>query len=97
MTRRFPRSGGGSAAALLLGIALCALAVGCASMTGHEAPPSERVSSGWRDPSALAPVAAFDAYVAGVTEALRAHRLPSPSARRSRSPWRPSRPAMSMR
>ena len=76
MMRRVPRSGGGSAAAVLVGIALSALSIGCASMTGHEAPPPERVSSGWRDPSALAPVAAFDAYVAGVTEELRTHRLP---------------------
>jgi len=34
------------------------------------------VSSGWRDPAALAPVADFDTYVRRVGEELRTHRLP---------------------
>jgi len=72
---RFARSRAGRAAAAVVGIALSTLSIGCSS-TGHVAPPSELVSSGWRDASVLAPVAGFDAYVAQVTEELRTHRLP---------------------
>ncbi len=61
--------------AILVAAALCTLLHGCAS-NGSVAPPSELVSSGWGDPAALAPVADFDAYVSGVTEELRGHRLP---------------------
>lgn len=56
-------------------MALVTLLVGCASK-GDGAPPSELVSSGWSNPSALAPAADFDAYVAAVTRELRMHRLP---------------------
>ena len=56
-------------------VALWALLSGCASRDST-APRPELQSSGWRDASAVAPVADFDAYVAGVTHELRAHRLP---------------------
>ena len=56
-------------------MALLALLVGCATREGV-APRPELLSSGWRDASALAPVADFDAYVAQVTQELRTHRLP---------------------
>jgi esterase/lipase len=38
--------------------------------------PAEFVSSGWANPSRLAPGSDFNAYVDGLTEELRAHRLP---------------------
>lgn len=56
-------------------LAVWALLSGCASKEST-APRPELQSSGWRDASAVAPVADFDAYVAGVTHELRAHRLP---------------------
>jgi esterase/lipase len=56
-------------------VAVWALLSGCASKEST-APRPELQSSGWRDASAVAPVADFDAYVAGVTHELRAHRLP---------------------
>lgn len=64
-----------SPAALVVGISLSVLLPGCAS-TGDAASPPELVASGWTDPSALLPVADFDAYVADVTAELRVHRLP---------------------
>lgn len=48
---------------------------GCTSSREIE-PASERVSSGWSAPAALAPVADFDTYIVNVTEELRTHRLP---------------------
>jgi esterase/lipase len=55
--------------------ALGAQMVGCATK-GDVAPPAELVSSGWKNPSALAPTANFDVYVAAVTSELRSHRVP---------------------
>ena len=56
-------------------LAVWALLSGCASKESV-APRPELLSSGWRDASAVAPVADFDAYVAGLTQELRTHRLP---------------------
>ena len=56
-------------------VAVWALLSGCASKEST-APRPELQSSGWRDASAVAPVADFDAYVAGLTQELRTHRLP---------------------
>jgi esterase/lipase len=61
--------------AVLAGAALFALLSGCAS-NESVAPRAELLSSGWRDPSAAAPVADFDDYVAEVTRELGVHRLP---------------------
>ncbi len=52
---------------------------GCASR-GNTTPSPELVSSGWSNPSALAPVADFDAYVGSVTHELRKHRVPFDSS-----------------
>ncbi|MFN9744081.1 MAG: alpha/beta hydrolase [Betaproteobacteria bacterium] len=62
-------------AGFLVAAALSTLLQGCAT-SGDVAPPPELASSGWSDPATLAPVADFDAYVSGVTEELRKHRLP---------------------
>ncbi|MGI9153666.1 MAG: alpha/beta hydrolase [Rubrivivax sp.] len=56
-------------------VVVWALLSGCASRDNIE-PRPELLSSGWRDAPAVAPVADFDAYVAGVTQELRTHRLP---------------------
>ena len=56
-------------------LAVWALLSGCASKESV-APRPELLSGGWRDASAVAPVADFDAYVAGLTQELRTHRLP---------------------
>lgn len=56
-------------------LAVWALLSACASKESV-APRPELLSSGWRDAPAVAPVADFDAYVAGVTQELRTHRLP---------------------
>jgi alpha-beta hydrolase superfamily lysophospholipase len=56
-------------------LAVWALLSGCASKESVASRP-ELLSSGWRDAPAVAPVADFDAYVAGVTQELRTHRLP---------------------
>ena len=66
--------GGGRAAAPVVGLALSALLSGCMS-AGDMPPPPDRVARGWSDPTALAPVGDFDAYVARVTNELRTHRL----------------------
>jgi esterase/lipase len=68
-------NGRGRRSTTAAGILLFALLSGCAS-DGAVAPASELVSSGWSDPSALAPVGGFDAYVAAVTTELRVHRVP---------------------
>jgi alpha-beta hydrolase superfamily lysophospholipase len=67
--------GRGFLPAVLVASALSALLTGCA-VSGRVVPAPELASSGWNDPAALAPVADFDAYVRGVTEELRSHRLP---------------------
>ena len=59
----------------LLSMVLSVLLLGCAS-NGHLPARPEMVSSGWRDPGALAPVADFDTYVRSVGQELRTHRLP---------------------
>ena len=69
------RSGERFLYAAIFGIALLALLPGCASSESRAQRP-ELLSSGWRDAPAVAPVADFDAYVAGVTQELRTHRLP---------------------
>lgn len=56
-------------------IVLSTLLLGCSS-TGDMPPRPELVSSGWRDPAALAPVADFETYVRDVSQELRTHRLP---------------------
>ena len=75
MSIRISRPHKRSLPAVLAGAALFALLSGCASRESV-APRAERLSSGWRDPSAVAPVADFDAYVAQVTRELGVHRLP---------------------
>lgn len=65
----------GAAIAAVGGIALSALLLGCSS-TGPSAPSPDMMSSGWRDAAALAPAADFDAYVSGVRQELRLHRVP---------------------
>ena len=76
MASGHPRSGRVSWLAALLGIALLAqLLQGCASRQSVAQRP-ELLSSGWSDPSVVAPGADFDAYVADVVRELRAHRLP---------------------
>ncbi len=70
-----PRSKRLSMPAIALGAVLLTLLFGCAT-TRTTAPSSELVSTGWSDPSALAPAADFDAYVAGITDELRNHRVP---------------------
>ena len=78
MASAHSRSGERFLQAAILGIsllALLALLPGCASKESLASRP-ELLSSGWRDASAAAPAADFDAYVAGVTQELRAHRLP---------------------
>jgi hypothetical protein len=72
------RSGERFLQAAILGIsmlALLALLPGCASKESLASRP-ELLSSGWRDASPAVPAADFDTYVAGVTQELRAHRLP---------------------
>ena len=93
MASGHPRSGRVSWLAAFLGVALLApLLPGCASR--QSVPPRpELLSSGWSDPAAVAPGADFDAYVARVTQELRAHRLPFDSAQadaelRSVAPFR---------
>jgi alpha-beta hydrolase superfamily lysophospholipase len=72
---RAPGRGRGFLPTILVAAALSALLTGCA-VNGRVASAPELASSGWSDPAALAPVADFDAYVRGVTEELRSHRLP---------------------
>jgi esterase/lipase len=62
------------AQALLLAGALSALA-GCAGRARTTGDAAEQVGSGWRQPSALAPVGDYDDYVRQVGQELRAHRL----------------------
>lgn len=62
--------------ALLLSIAV----VGCAA-PGPSASSPELVGSGWRQPSALAPVDSFDDYVSKIHRELQVHRLPFDASR----------------
>ena len=66
--------------AIVVGMGLLALLIGCASKEDVARPP-ELVSSGWRDAAALAPAADFDSYVVHVTRELQSHRLPFVSSR----------------
>lgn len=60
---------------LFLAMVLSLLSLGCSS-TGHTPARPDLVSSGWREPAALAPLADFDTYVRVVRQELRDHRLP---------------------
>lgn len=58
-----------------LAMVLSVLLLGCSS-TGHTPARPELVSSGWREPAALAPAADFDTYIRAVRQELSSHRLP---------------------
>jgi alpha-beta hydrolase superfamily lysophospholipase len=70
-----PQLKGRSMGAAFAGIAVSALLLGCSS-TGPSEPSPDMMGSGWRDSAALSPSTDFDAYVTGVTNELRLHRLP---------------------
>lgn len=68
---------------LLLAGALAALA-GCAGRARSTPDTAEQIGSGWRQPSALAPIGNYDAYLQQVAQELRAHRLAFDPAARER-------------